>query len=142
MKYYLQVKNDKILSYSMLPVMEIDVKNVEIAEQVYNEYKAIPERFYVENGEIKSIPIEEIEKERINSLTMTALDFVNFLKLAGLTDLQIEQYLNANLSIKHQLQFCQNVYCGVAKALMPITFEGVTITAEMVEQAFKQKHGV
>ena len=78
----------------------------------------------------------------IDSLTMTALDFVTFLKQAGLTDLQIEQYLNANISIKHQLQFCQNVYCGVAKALMPITYEGITITAQMVEQAFKIKNGV
>jgi hypothetical protein len=78
----------------------------------------------------------------IDSLTMTALDFVTFLKQAGLTDLQIEQYLNANITVKHQLQFCQNVYCGVAKALMPITYEGITITAEMVEHAFKIKNGV
>ena len=80
--------------------------------------------------------------EEINNLTITALDFINFLKQAGLTDIQIEEYLNANISIKHQLQFCQNVYCGVAKALMPITFEGITITAEMVEHAFKIKNGV
>jgi hypothetical protein len=80
------------------------------------------------------------EEERINNLTMTALDFVNFLKLAGLTDQNIEDYLNANLEVKHQLQFCQNVYCGVAKALMPITYEGITITAEMVERAFIEKN--
>lgn len=78
----------------------------------------------------------------VDTLTMTALDFINFLKQAGLTDLQIEQYLNANITVKHQLQFCQNVYCGVAKALMPITYEGITITAEMVEHAFKIKNGV
>ena len=81
-------------------------------------------------------------QEEIDNLKMTALDFINFLKQAGLTDIQIEEYLNANISIKHQLQFCQNVYCGVAKALMPITFEGITITAEMVEHAFKIKNGV
>ena len=83
---------------------------------------------------------EEMERERINNLTMTALDFVNFLKLAGLTDQNIEDYLNANLEVKHQLQFCQNVYCGVAKALMPITYEGITITAEMVGRAFIEKN--
>lgn len=81
------------------------------------------------------------EIERINNLTMTALDFINFLKQVGLTDEMIENYLNANLSIKHQLQFCQNVYCGVAKALMPIKYNGITITAEMVEQAFRIKNG-
>ena len=93
----------------------------------------------VNTFEIKAIEPDPID---IDTLTMTALDFVNFLKQAGLTDLQIEYYLNANISVKHQLQFCQNVYCGVAKALMPITYEGVTITADMVEQAFKIKNGV
>lgn len=84
---------------------------------------------------------EAIEEEiRINKLTMTALDFINVLKEAGLSDEQIEVYLNANLAVKHQLQFCQNVFCGVAKALMPITFENITITAEMVEEAFKAKN--
>jgi hypothetical protein len=73
---------------------------------------------------------------------MTALDFITFLKQTGITDAQIEAYLNANLSVKHQLQFCQNVYCGVAKALMPISVGEITITAEMVETAFKLKNGV
>jgi len=84
---------------------------------------------------------EQARKERINMLTMTALDFLNVLKEFGFTDAQIEAYLNANLEVKHQLQFCQNVYCGVAKALMPIEYDGITVTAEMVELAFKQKHG-
>lgn len=84
---------------------------------------------------------EEIEEQqRIDKLTMTALDFINTIKQFGLTDEQIEDYLNANLSIKHQLQFCQNVYCGVAKSIMPISFGEITITAEMVENAFRLKH--
>lgn len=78
----------------------------------------------------------------VDNLTMTALDFINFLKSCGLTDLDIETYLQANIGIKHQLQFCQNVYCGVAKALMPIEWAGITITSAMVEQAFKDKYGV
>lgn len=98
-------------------------------------------------GDVRRFEIFEVSpyvptQEEIDQLTMTALDFVNFLKLAGLTDEQIELYLNTHLNVKHQLQFCQNVYCGVAKALMPISYEGITITAEMVEQAFRTKHGV
>lgn len=80
------------------------------------------------------------EQQRIDNLTMTALDFINTIKELGLTDEQIEIYLNNNLAIKHQLQFCQNVYCGIAKSLMPIEFDNLTITAEMVETAFKLKH--
>jgi hypothetical protein len=60
----------------------------------------------------------------------------------GLTLLQINEYLEANLTVKMQLTYCDKVYCGVAKSLMPITFDGITITAEMVEKAFRDKHGV
>lgn len=103
--------------------------------------------FYViEDGQLIENPNYAEQKKaredaRINNLTMTALDFLNVLKQCGFTDEQVEDYLNSHLSIKHQLQFCQNVYCGVAKSLMPIEYEGITITAEMVEQAFKNKHG-
>lgn len=81
------------------------------------------------------------EEERVNNLTMTALDFIGVLQGFGLTLIQINTYLENNLPVKMQLTYCQNVYCGVAKALMPIEYEGITITAEMVEQAFKNKHG-
>lgn len=114
----------------------------EQAQQIENDR----DYYIIQNGELVINPNwEEIqrqkEEERINNLTMTALDFINFLKQVGLTDQNIEDYLNANLAIKHQLQFCQNVYCGVAKALMPIKYNGITITAEMVEQAFRIKNG-
>lgn len=82
-----------------------------------------------------------IEQERINNLTMTALDFITFLQQAGLTLQQINGYLEANLDVKMQLTYCQNVYCGVVKQLMPITVGDITITSEMVEIAFRIKNG-
>lgn len=117
---------------------------VEVSEEIYNDYE--PNKYVYLGGEVVLNPNwEEIqrqkEEERINNLTMTALDFINFLKNVGLSDQNIEDYLNANLAVKHQLQFCQNVYCGVAKALMPIKYNGITITAEMVETAFRIKNG-
>ncbi len=83
----------------------------------------------------------QIEQERIDRLTMTALDFIGVLQSFGLTLEQINAYLESNLQVKMQLTYCQNVYCGVAKSLMPITFEDVTITADMVEIAFRIKNG-
>ena len=80
--------------------------------------------------------------EDIDKLTMTAWDFVGVLKQAGLTSTQIIDFLNSNPDIQLHLTCCQNVYCGVAKSLMPITYEGITITAAMVEKAFRDKHGV
>lgn len=80
--------------------------------------------------------------EDIDKLTMTAWDFVNVLKQAGLNSNQIMMFLNSNPDIQLHLTCCKDVYCGVAKSLMPITYEGITITKEMVEKAFRDKHGV
>lgn len=80
--------------------------------------------------------------EEINNFTMTPLDFINVLQRFGLTLEQINAYLESNLSVKMQLTYCNNVYCGVAKSLMPIEYGDITITAKMVENAFKAKYGV
>lgn len=80
--------------------------------------------------------------EEIDKLTMTAWDFVGVLKQAGLNSNQIMMFLNSNPDIQLHLTCCKDVFCGVAKSLMPITYEGITITAEMVEKAFRDKHGV
>lgn len=84
---------------------------------------------------------QQEEAERVGELTMTALDFITFLRQCGLTLEQIRAYLSTNIELDTQLTYCQNVYCKVARAIMPITLGDITITAEMVEQAFKRKNG-
>lgn len=146
MEYYLFIENGQINGGGQCLCLDDNVINYPVSEEVYNKYME-DNLFYSWNGTeiIENPNYEEVkrqkEEERINNLTMTALDFINFLKNVGLTDQDIEDYLNANLAVKHQLQFCQNVYCGVAKALMPIKYNGITITAEMVETAFRIKNG-
>lgn len=136
---------------------EVAVFDVEKdAWEVYKDYRFTHrmlkdnEVFVIEDiGEIPSgyrlitiAEAEQIEEQiRIDKLTMTALDFIGVLVSFGLTLEQIDAYLNENISVRMQLQFCQNVYCGVAKSLMPIEFDDITITAEMVENAFRAKHG-
>ena len=78
----------------------------------------------------------------VDTLTMTPLDFIKVLQGLGLTLTQINNFLDNNLEIKTQLTYCNNVYCGVVKTFVPITVEGITITAQMVEMAFKAKNGV
>lgn len=85
--------------------------------------------------------LEEKEQEKIDRLTMTALDFIGVLQDFGISLEQINAYLESNLQVKMQLTYCQNVYCGVVKSLMPITLGDITITADMVEIAFKVKNG-
>ena len=84
--------------------------------------------------------IQAEKQKRINMLTMTSLDFINLVKSLGVTDEEIEEFLNTHIDLKHQLQFCQNVYCGVAKSFTPVTVGEATITSEMVEQAFIRKY--
>lgn len=109
------------------------------------EIKETREGYTVYNFEL--VPIKEMEaketqkeQDKINMLTMTALDFIGVLKSAGLTSQQIEDYLNTHLDVKHQLQYCQNVFCGVVRQLVPLEVEGITITDKMVVTAFKAKH--
>lgn len=89
---------------------------------------------------------EEITKEeqdKINHLTMTALDLVTYIKKAGVTDEVILQYLQSNPSVQLQLTLCQNVYCGVVRQLCPIKItEELTLTDEMVVSFFKKKHNI
>ena len=108
---------------------------------VYDTIEETSEKLQLVNGKyITEKEAEQIEQERINMLTMTALDFIGVLKSAGLTSQQIEDYLNTHLDVKHQLQYCQNVYCGIVRQLVPLEVEGITITDEMVVAAFKAKH--
>lgn len=92
-------------------------------------------------GEIpESWQLITFEEAKINALTMTALDFIGLLQSAGLTLAEIDTYLAANIELKTQLTYCQNVYCGVVRALCPITYGDVTITDEMIVQAFEEKN--
>lgn len=96
-------------------------------------------------GNIRMFEIKEQEPPApidINSLTMTPLDFINFLRRCGLKISDINEYLSLNEELDVQLKYCKDVYCGVAKSVMPIEYKGIIITSEMVEQAFKDKHGV
>lgn len=82
------------------------------------------------------------EEDKINYLTMTPLDFIKVLQSLGLSLEQINTFLDSNLEIKTQLQYCSNVYCGVVKQFLPLTVNEVEITIENVEQAFKVKNNI
>ena len=89
------------------------------------------------------IPNSVIEETDINynHLTMTALDFVTYIKKAGVSDEIILQYLQSNPSVQLQLTLCQNVYCGVVRQLCPIKIiEQLIITDEQVVNMFKDKN--
>ena len=87
--------------------------------------------------------IRELKEETLNRLKMTPLDLITAIKSTGLTDEQVENFLNNNLSIKHQLLFCRDVYCGVVRQMCPIQItEDVSLTDEMIVKLFKNKYNM
>ena len=112
------------------------------------EIKEVPEGYVV--YDFKLMAVEEIEEkealkeqDKINHLTMTDLDFVTYIKKAGVSDEIILQYLQANPSVQLQLTLCQNVFCGVVRHLCPLKIsDTVTLTDEMVVSFFKEKHNI
>ena len=131
-----------------LELLNAQMTGLEIVCYEGKVFTAERNKYYADdNGEWQARTDEEAAQitaeekaERINNLTMTPLDFINFLVDSGLTLEQVNTYLEANLSVKMRLTYCQNVYCGAAKALMPITVDDITITADMVEEAFLAKN--
>jgi hypothetical protein len=147
MTYYIHIENNNIISCGKVPMGE-GFTSIEVSEELYNAYKQDQDRYvfdYQSYSIIENPDYEEIKQQketaRINNLTMTALDFINVVKSLGLTDEDIDEYLQANISLKNQLTYCQNVYCGVVRSLVPLEVKGKTITDAMVVNAFKVKNG-
>ena len=145
MKYYAIYNNLTLeLSKAQCKCLNDECINIEITEDVYNNL----EMYKYQDGEVILDPDYETkqqakEEERVSKLTMTALDFINFLEASGLSLEAITQWLALpeNLRIYTQLTYCQDVFCGVVRQLLPITLEGITITDDMVVNAFKAKYG-
>lgn len=140
--YYVFITNNQINGKGECECTGDDTFSVEVTKKIYNAL----ERYIWDGREIVLNPNYEQEQaqkeaERIGNLTMTALDFITFLRQSGLTLEQIRAYLDSNIELDTQLTYCQNVYCRVAKSVMPITLGDITITAEMVETAFRLKNG-
>ena len=140
--YYAFIQNNKINGKGQCPILNSDIICYEITEEVYNnlDHYIWDGTDVVENPNYEAEQAEK-EEERVNNLTMTPLDFIGVLQTLGLTLVQINDFLEDNLEIKMQLTYCNSVYCGVVKQFLPIEIEGITITSEIVEQAFKQKNG-
>ena len=145
MKYYAIYNNLTLeLSKAQCKCLNDECINIEITEDVYNNL----EMYKYQDGEVILDPDYEAkqeakEKERVANLTMTSLDFITFLETLGLSLEAISSWLDRpeNLRVKTQLTYCQNVYCGVVLQLLPLTLGDITITEDMVVQAFKAKYG-
>ena len=144
--FYIQQDNKIVLS-------DEDKRKLQNTIAIMPQYEGLPiqetqEGYVIYDSELMTV--EEMtekeaqkEQDKINHLTMTALDFVTYIKKAGVSDEIILQYLQANPSVQLQLTLCQNVYCGVVRQLCPIKItEELIITDEQVVNMFKDKNKI
>lgn len=141
MTYYFSIIDNKIISKGQCKLT--NAINIEVTKEIFDN----SDKYIYHNEQIVLDPDYEAkqaqaEAERVAKLTMTSLDFINFLEESGLTLEEITTWLDLpeNLRVKTQLTYCQSVYCGVACALMPIKLGDIEITKEMVIEAFKAKY--
>lgn len=137
---FLGYQENKIKYYVEQP-LDPSIYNVDKWEETNDEY-ALDDDEYVLKDEKWEEKVKAKEQDRVNRLTMTPLDLIKAVKTLGISDEDVETFLNNNLAIKHELQFCQNVYCGIVKQFLPVEIsEGVMLTEELVEHLFKVKNG-
>ena len=83
---------------------------------------------------------KQIERDKINRLSMTPLDFIKALeKFAGITYAQVKELCDTYPEIDRELRFCQNVYRNnpmfsqEALAQLPEAFR---LTDEQIDNLF------
>lgn len=79
---------------------------------VYDTIEEISEKLQLVNGKyITEQEAKQIERDKINRLSMTPLDFIKALeKFAGITYAQVKELCDNYPEIDRELRFCQNVY--------------------------------
>ena len=83
MPYYLNVKDNEIISYSELPVEECE--NITVSKLVFDDFSENRSKYYVQNGELKAKTAaqmlqeaEQEEKKHIAKMSMTKYDFFKY----------------------------------------------------------------
>lgn len=79
---------------------------------VYDTIEEVSEKLQLVNGKyVTEQEAKQIERDRINRLSMTPLDFIKALeKFAGITYAQVKELCDNYPEIDRELRFCQNVY--------------------------------
>lgn len=79
---------------------------------VYDTIEEVSEKLQLVNGKyVTEQEAKQIERDKINKLSMTPLDFIKALeKFAGITYTQVKELCDNYPEIDRELRFCQNVY--------------------------------
>ena len=151
MKYYAYIHklNNTIIGTGTCKMSSDSTNCIEISEKLYNNIDDVngKNRYIyntntntlVDNPEYENI-VKAKEKERIQGLSMTPLDFIKALeKFAGITYAQVKELCDTYPEIDRELRFCQNVYRNnpmfsqEALAQLPEAFR---LTDEQIDNLF------
>ena len=146
---YIDKSTNSIIGTGTCKMSSDSINCIEISEKLYNDINDVngKNRYIydtntntlVDNPEYENI-IKAKEKERIQGLSMTPLDFIKALEqLAGITYEQIKNLCDNYPAIDRELRFCQNVYRNnpmfsqEALAQLPEAFR---LTDEQIDNLF------
>lgn len=144
MAYYIFIENNKINGCGQCECIGEEVQNIEVSEELYNDFSTDTDK-YIWNGSeiIKNPNYEEDKKQKRHDyamgLSMTPLDFLKAIEPYGITYEMIKQLMDSDPLIERELRFCQNVY---RKHPMIIQFaEQYGITSDQLDELFIAANG-
>lgn len=115
MQYFLNVKNNEIISASNLPVVDVDVINIQVPEYTFNDYQRYPDKYSYKDEKIV-VDLEKYaqkEREKISMLHMTKYDFYKYiLKPNGINYSKLLQIISEDEDLCAAWDLCANVYRG------------------------------
>lgn len=143
MTYYISIENNKINGCGQCTTDNENVIDVEVTEEVYNDFLIDPDKYIWNGSEIVENPnYEEIkqqkEQARIMEMRMTPLDFLKAIEEYGITYDMVKQFMEQNPLIERELRFCQFVY---RKHPMLQSLSEYGITSEILDSIFKKANG-
>lgn len=103
----------------------------------YDTIVEIEEALHLVNGRyVTTDEAKQLEKERIQALSMTPLDFIKALEEVGVSYSQIKELCNTNEEVEKQLRFCNHVYRG--NPLLDKLCGSFNVTTEQLNELFKK----
>jgi hypothetical protein len=136
------IENNKIIGSSQC-LSGGNITDVEVSEELYNAFKAEPDKYMWNGSEVVENPdYEEIkqqkEQARIMEMKMTPLDFLKAIEQYGITYDMVKQFMEENPLVERELRFCQFVY---RKHPMLQSLSEYGITSEILDHIFKVANG-
>lgn len=144
MPYYLNVKDNEIISYSELPVEECE--NITVSKLVFDDFSENRSKYYVQNGELKAKTAaqmlqeaEQEEKKRIAKMSMTKYDFFKYVcQPYGITYKQLVAAANSTDEMAAAWNLCSAVYRGDEVLCANITKFIPALTEHKLDEIFEQ----